>query len=135
MMHIPLYTALTASALLIIHVILMARVMQQRGKHEVLLGDGGVQSLLLAIRAHSNLLENAPIFLIGLGLLEMIVGGTLTVAILAGVFLLARIIHAMTFSESAEAGMGRIIGTAGTLLPILAVAGYLGYLSVMALWL
>lgn len=123
--HLPVYTALATAVLMILHLVLMGRVIAQRGKTEVLIGDGGVDSMQQAIRVHANLLENVPIFLIGLGLAELMAGSTWMIAGLAAVFVIARVLHAVGYSRESGVSSGRLVGTLGTMLSILVVAGYL----------
>ena len=132
MTNLPIYTGLTVVAMLLLHLVLSFRVSAQRGKHEVDLGDGGVESLLLAIRAQGNFIENAPIFLIGLGLCEVLAGSNLVVASLAGLFVVSRLMHAIGLSRAPGPTKGRFIGALGTLLVTLATTGYLAWLCFLA---
>lgn len=49
---------------------LAIKVIQFRWKHKTSLGDGGVEELQRAVRAHGNLAENVPPFAIIIFLLE-----------------------------------------------------------------
>ena len=79
-----------------------------RNQKKISLGDGGDPEMTAAIRAHGNLIENAPLGLI-LIFMANDVYGPRVIAGLSIIFLLARLIHA--------AGMlgyiakGRFIGT------------------------
>lgn len=128
LMQLPLYTGLATALLMLGHLILMGLVIAQRGKNEVNIGDGGVDSLQQAIRVHGNFLENAPIFLIGLALCEMMAGSTLVIAILGSVFVIARAAHAVGYSMTTGVSAGRLVGTLGSMFTILGVAGYLAYI-------
>ena len=89
----------------------------------MLTGDGGVPPLIARMRAQANFIENAPLFLILLGLVEL-AHGSATWLWLAGIaFIVARILHAF--------GMDRVgvnwlrgVGFLFTVLPMLALAGY-----------
>ncbi len=129
LMHLPLYTGFITAFLLLMQLFLMGRVIAQRGKSEVLIGDGGQDSMEQVIRVHANFLENVPTFLIGLGLCEIMIGSNLAIAILGGVFVVARIAHAVGYSMSAGVTQGRLIGTLGTMITTLGVAGYLAYIT------
>ena len=129
-MHAPIYSGLVAALLLILHVVLMVRVIMRRGQAEVNIGDGGDEALEQRIRVHANLLENAPLFVAALAMLEMIVGSTVWVAVIGGVFAVARIDHAVGYSMTTGVSAGRLVGTLGTMISILAVAGYLGYVAI-----
>ena len=66
------------------------------------IGDGGDERLARRIRVHGNLIENAPIFLILLVLLELTGTGKIKVAALGFVFVLGRLAHAIGYSQSAS---------------------------------
>ncbi len=133
MSNLPIYTALLTAALIILHLVLLFRVIAQRRESKVSLGDGGDEALLRAIRVQGNLLENAPIFLIGLALVELLSGDPMIVVVLGGLFLLSRILHAVGLSMTAGATKGRQIGTIGSVLTTLGVGGYLAWLAWLAL--
>jgi uncharacterized membrane protein YecN with MAPEG domain len=92
--HMPLYTALFAAAMMILQTVLMALVIARRGKSNVPIGTGGEDAIEKNVRAHGNLVENAHMFLIGLALIELITGGNMWVLVLGCVFLTARLSHA-----------------------------------------
>ena len=126
--HMPLYTGLFAAALMILQMVLMALVIARRGKLNVLIGTGGEDAMEKAVRTHGNLIENAPTFLIGLALIELIAGSNMWVLVLGCIFVLARISHAIGLSASLGVTIWRFVGTVGSLMPTLVAAGYLIYL-------
>ena len=132
-MNLPLYTALAAAALAVLQVILMARVIAQRGKTEQVIGDGGHEDLVRAIRTHGNLIENAPVFLVALLIAETIAGSNMVVLGLAVVFVLARLAHAFGLGTNSGVSVARFVGTLGTMLSTVTVAGYLAYLVITKL--
>ena len=69
-MFTPLYAALLA----LLFVVLSGRVIKQRLKHQVGLGDGGQPALVRAIRVHGNFIENVPLALLLLLMYEMMNG-------------------------------------------------------------
>ncbi|AFY56907.1 putative MAPEG superfamily protein related to glutathione S-transferase [Rivularia sp. PCC 7116] len=99
-MNFPVIAAGCASILALLQVFLAGLVGFARFKHKVGIGDGGNEVLARKIRVHGNLIENAPIFLILLALLELSGIDKTTVAILGGVFILARISHAYALSRT-----------------------------------
>ncbi len=129
----PVYAGLTAASLMVMQVVLMFLVIGERGSSEVVIGDGGIDKLQQKIRVHANFVENVPTFLICLALVEIIGGDALWVIGLGVVFTLSRIAHAVGFSLTAGVSAGRLIGTLGTMLGMLATAGYLIYLIVQRL--
>jgi hypothetical protein len=130
LIYTPLYTGLTAAFLMVMQVVLMYRVIGQRGQADVLIGAGGNEALEQRQRVHGNFIENVPTFLIGLALIEMMVGSTLWVLVLAGVFVVSRIAHAIGLGMSTGVTPGRLAGTLGTMICTLIAGGYLAYLVI-----
>jgi uncharacterized membrane protein YecN with MAPEG domain len=92
MTPIPI-TLLSSAAAVAINIWLGARVVRSRREHGVKIGDGGNEAVLRRMRAQANFVENAPLFLILLGGMELSGGNHLVLAALAAAFLLARIAH------------------------------------------
>ncbi len=115
-MEFPMITAYVAGILGILQFILMMAVGVARGPAGVSLGDGGNEALQRNIRRHGNLAENAPIFILLLGLLELANGNATWVFYLGVVFIVARFAHALALSGIA-AGILRPVGAFGTLIP------------------
>jgi len=130
LLHTPLYTGLTAAFLMVMQVVLMYRVIGQRGQADVLIGAGGNEALEQRQRVHGNFIENVPTFLIGLALIEMMVDSTLWVLVLAGGFVVSRIAHAIGLGMSTGVTPGRLAGTLGTMICTLIAGGYLAYLVI-----
>ena len=123
--HLPLYTGLSAACLILIQVALMFSVIKTRGELNIFIGHGDSEALERKIRAHGNFTENVPTFLVGLLLLELIIGSGLWVAILGAVVVIARLAHALALIANSGVTAGRLIGTLGTVTPLIAIAGYL----------
>ena len=132
----PIIAAVTGAVLIILQAILMATVGAHRAKSGINLGTGEDPALERKIRRHGNLAENAALFVVVLALAEMTVVPDNVVRIFAIVFIVARIFHAIGISNQAGAQGGeggkffvaaRVIGATGTLLPFLALGGYLLY--------
>ena len=70
-MDFPIITATTASTVAFLQIFLGFLVGFKRLKTKTGIGDGGNEALARQIRVHGNLIENAPIFLILLVLLEL----------------------------------------------------------------
>ena len=102
--------ALWSGLLLILMVVLSARVVAQRRKHRVAVGDAGTPELLQAVRAFGNAAEYTPA---GIGALAILaVAGAPGFLIHAGGLLLfaGRVIHAVAISRSTGASLGRSMG-------------------------
>jgi hypothetical protein len=86
-------TSLYASLCALLIIKLSLNVISLRRQHKVRLGDGGVDELQAAIRAHGNAIEYIPIALILMLVLELS-GGYWWLIHLAGIILLAaRLLH------------------------------------------
>lgn len=119
-------TPATAAATALLLVLLAARVVAGRQRGRISLGDGGDARLLTAIRAHANLAEYAPLTLILLLLAEWRFGATTLLALLAGLFLVARLAHVVGLSRPAPNPL-RVFGAAGTFTVMLLLAGLVAY--------
>lgn len=122
-MILPVTAAMTAAILALLQVVLMITTGNKRRAKGISFGDGGDADMLLTIRRHGNFIENAPMFLILLMLLEMIGGAAQVVSILAGVFIVARLSHAFALSGEGKPLVFRVIGALGTVLSLLIAAG------------
>ncbi len=124
-MHL-IITALTASALAVMLVVLAVNTIRLRMKYAAAFGDGDHHDLVSAIRAHANLAEYMPIGITLIGLLEASGADTRILAGLAGGFVICRALNAIgLFNPPGPPGPARSIGIVGTLLILLALAGWL----------
>lgn len=94
--------------------VLTANVSRLRLKLEVSVGDGGHQTLLYAIRAHSNAVEQVPIFGLIVLALSMLKASSLLLMILVLLFTFSRIAHG--YGMLCKSFKFRRIGAAGTYL-------------------
>lgn len=129
----PATTAITAAALALLQLGLMLRVSNRRAAAAIGIGDGGDGELARRIRAHGNLAENAPLFLVLLLLTELSGRLPALAIIAAGAFVVARGCHAIGLSGSSGATILRFIGATGTLLSIAILALALLYLALPSL--
>lgn len=125
----PLYAGLLA----IWYFVLSMRVSNFRG-HGISLGDGGDAKLLRVIRGHANFAEYVPLILLMLGILEL---GHFSIYVLHAIgltLLVARLLHGIALSFTANWTFGRYWGTALTYL-LLVLCGVLCiYQAVQAHW-
>ena len=129
-LQLPLYTAASTACLMLIQVALMFSVIKSRGDLNIFIGHGDNAMLERRIRAHGNFIENVPTFLIGLLLLELMIGSGLWVLILGAVVVVARLSHAIALMANSGVTAGRLIGTLGTVIPTVVTAGHLIVLAV-----
>jgi uncharacterized protein len=114
-----LYAALTA----LLVVALAARVARLRMRLRVGIGDGGHPELGRAIRAHGNLIENAPLLLLLLLIAELSHALPTGALHAAGTMIVAgRALHAAGLSRSGGTSPGRFAGMLLTWLAFLGLA-------------
>ena len=92
-MTFPATTAFYAGLLALLYLGLSGWVMASRVSGNVLLGDGGDQTMLKRVRAHANFSEYVPLALILVALLEASGGGHGLVQALLIALLIGRILH------------------------------------------
>ncbi|GGQ03314.1 MAPEG family protein [Shewanella litoralis] len=114
-----LYAGLTALLLLG----LAYKVVKLRRFNKIGIGDGGNQELSLAIRAHGNLVENAPVVMVLLVLAELNGMPDYLLHIVGTVWIVARLLHAIGLNQG-KGGLhfGRFWGVLMTWLVLLSLA-------------
>jgi uncharacterized membrane protein YecN with MAPEG domain len=122
-------TALYAS-LFTLGVIVLANVVSaKRGRAGISILHGDNLDLALAIRRHGNLIENAPLMLILMGLCEANGLGAAWLHAMGIVFLVARAAHVAGLSVDKVTAPLRLAGGIGTQLPMLGAVAYLLWLQ------
>lgn len=118
----PKITLLFASLQALLLLALLVPISHHRYSQRIGLGDGGDALLARKIRVHGNFIENVPLALLLMALLEL--GGLPPPWLWAfgGVLLLARIMHAAGLSRTSGKSFGRFYGTVLTWLVLLAMA-------------
>ena len=102
-------TGLYAALCAILVVGLALRVVMHRFRHRIGIGDGGDKSLVQLIRVHGNAIENVPLALLLLLLLELNQTAPLWLHVFGIVLVLGRIVHAFGLSRS-TGGLGLVGG-------------------------
>lgn len=125
MSQFPYFTAATAIFVAVLQMLLVLHVARGRRKFRAGLGDGGSAPLLKRIRIHGNLAENAPLFLILLGLVEMSGQWAPLVPWFAVAFMVFRLSHVIGLSLSAGPTPFRFVGVLGTVVTVLGLAALL----------
>jgi uncharacterized protein len=114
-------TLSAAAAALFVNLWLGARIARLRHQFKVNVGDGGHEPLLRRMRAQANFIEHAPFFLILLVGLELSGANRPILAIVAVVFILARIAHGVGM-DGGDLQRWRRIGMIGGTLAGVALA-------------
>src|SRR4051812_16599236 len=118
-------TLTIAGAAALLNIWLARRVGQLRIAHKISIGDAGNEALTARMRAQANFIEYTPLFLILLGLIELAVGSKLWLWIVAVLFILARIVHAIGMDRPQPDRLRlRMIGIMVTMLLLLGLAVY-----------
>ncbi len=108
-------TLSAAAAAALINFWLGMRIAQIRTKEKISIGDGGNELLTRRMRAQLNFAENTPLVLILIALVELAGRGGLWLNIVAAVFLVGRVLHAIGM-DGASLGWGRSVGMAANML-------------------
>jgi uncharacterized membrane protein YecN with MAPEG domain len=120
-------TLTMAAASTLLNIWLGGRVSRMRVVHRVSIGDGGAQPLVARMRAQANFVEWAPFFLILLALIELARGQPLWLWVLASLFIVARLLHALGMDRPPGNRL-RMIGMMTTALIMVVFAGYAVFL-------
>jgi len=107
-------TALYVALSVVLVLALAARVSVGRYRARVGLGTGGDEDLLRRVRVHANALENLPLALLLLLVLDLAGLQPLWLHAFGIVLIAGRLLHAIGLSRSSGPGFGRAVGTALT---------------------
>lgn len=118
-------TALYGSLLALVGLVLGALVGVQRPRLKVSLGDGGHQSLIEANRRHMNWLENVPLLITLLAIIELNGAPSTWLHALGGTLLVGRLIHPFGIGAEFSFRLPRFIGSLATVLVTFAAVGTL----------
>lgn len=116
-------TLTIAGAAALINIWIAVRVGRVRRARKIAIGDGGDPLLAARMRAHGNFVENAPFFLILLGLVELARGASLWLWLVGIAFVLARIAHLFGMERPVPNKL-RAGGTIVTMLTLLGLSVY-----------
>ena len=122
MLAIPVTLAAAAAAALI-NIWLAIRCGQMRGQTKVIHGDDNGGPLTRRMRAQLNFVENTPFVLILMGAIELSGKGGQWLAIVAAVYMLGRILHAIGM-DGETVTRPRSIGVIVTMLTLLGLSIY-----------
>lgn len=124
-------TSIFALCLTLLIIYLAMQVVRNRRKYRVAYGDAENKDLCKAIAAHSNAVENIPLALLLLLMLELNQLDQLLLIAFGCALLLARIIHAFGLLKSIAVSFGRTYGTLLTWLIMIVMAALNVGLSIL----
>ena len=118
-------TSFFAALLTLMYVALAVRVIVQRGRHRVPVGDSGIDELTVAVRAHANFNEYVPLLLIMMLFLELMGVASVYLYLYGGVVVLGRLLHAFVFrSPRTTVSLIRVVAMVCTFIPLIAASLY-----------
>ena len=126
-------TALYAGLLALVGQYLGSVVGATRGRLKLPVGDGGKPELILANRRHMNFVENVPLLIALIALIELNGAPKLWIHVMGVALLTARIAHPFGLNMESMAHPARIFGAAVTALVTVAAAGILLWQAGVAL--
>jgi uncharacterized protein len=121
-MTTPKITLQFASLHGLLLIVLLARVVLRRRDLKIGISDGGDERLERRIRVHANFIENVPIALTLMALLELSGLAAPWLWSLGAVLLIARVLHSIGLSRSGGSSFGRLWGTLLTWVVLVAMA-------------
>lgn len=124
----PTMTLIFAAAAALVNMWLGMRCGQVRMAEKINHGDGGSQLLQRRMRAQLNFAENTPLVLILFGALELAGANDTALAVVAPLYIVARICHALGMDpDSSPLRMFGVLVTMLTTLSLSLYAIYIGY--------
>jgi uncharacterized membrane protein YecN with MAPEG domain len=121
-MTTPLVTTLYAAILGLLASILTVNVIRNRVALKIDTGDGGNAKMGMAIRAHANFAQHAPLALLLIGLAEALGTGKTVIHALGAALVLARLLSAWGLLSAEGQSFGRQSGAGLTVLVLVAAA-------------
>jgi len=115
-------TATTASLLTFVYVFLAFKVIALRRTEKIALGDGGVQKLQAAIRAHGNFSEYVPLSLVLMALLELDHFASTALMVVALALVLGRVLHAVSVLSNPQRFKFLVLGMQLTFATLVSLA-------------
>lgn len=115
MMMLPIALTATGAAALV-NFWLSWRIAQVRTAENIWVGDGGSPKLTARMRAQLNFAEYAPVVLILVALIEAAKGYQLWLAVVAGVFVLGRVLHGLGMDGWRPGRMAAMVCTAPVMI-------------------
>ena len=110
-----------AAAAAVINFWLGLRIGQLRTRFKISIGDGGNEPIIRRMRAQANFIENTPLVLILIGVIEAAGKGAAWLAPVGAVFMFGRVLHGIGM-DGGNLQLGRMIGTLTSFLIQLGLA-------------
>jgi len=127
-MYLPIALATTAAAAFT-NIWLSIRIGMVRTAKKISMGDGGDEELIRRMRAQANFIENTPIVLVLIAVIELSRAGNHWLMGVAALYTLGRIAHGVGMDGGAF-GKGRMVGTLITMLTLLGLGIWAGTIAI-----
>jgi uncharacterized membrane protein YecN with MAPEG domain len=127
-MHLPISLA-AAGAAALTNIWLSFRIGMVRSAKKISIGDGGDEALIRRMRAQANFVENTPIVLILIAVIELSRPANLWLAGVAVLYTLGRVAHGVGM-DGGVFKTGRMVGTLITMLSLLGLAVWAGTIAI-----
>jgi len=127
-MYLPIALATTAAAAFT-NIWLSIRIGMVRTAKKISMGDGGDEELIRRMRAQANFIENTPIVLVLIAVIELSRAGNQWLMGVAALYTLGRIAHGVGMDGGAF-GKGRMVGTLITMLTLLGLGIWAGTIAI-----
>jgi uncharacterized membrane protein YecN with MAPEG domain len=116
-MYLPISLA-SAAAAAFINLWLSFRIGKVRSTTKISVGDGGNEDLVRRMRAQANFIENTPIVLVLIAVIELSRPANHWLAGIAAAYVVARVAHAIGM-DGGPFRLGRMVGTLVTMVTLL----------------
>ncbi|NLR71567.1 MAPEG family protein [Novosphingobium sp. ERN07] len=108
-------TLCAAAAAAVLNIWLSIRIGMVRTTKKISIGDGGDMELIARMRAQANFIENTPIVLVLIAVIELARTGNVWVMGVAAAYMLGRVAHGVGM-DGGPLGFMRGLGTMATML-------------------
>lgn len=116
MSAVPIITALYGAIIGLLAVVLTVNVIRNRVGLKINDGDGGSEPMRMAIRAHANFAQHAPLALLLIGFAEAMGTSKIIIHVLGAALVLAQLLSAWGLSSAEGPTFGRQSGAGLTVL-------------------
>jgi uncharacterized protein len=131
MSAVPVITALYGAIIGLLAVVLTVNVIRNRVGLKINDGDGGSAPMRMAIRAHANFAQQAPLALLLIGFTEAIGTSKIIIHVLGAALVVARLLSAWglssaegpTFGRQSGAGLTVLVTAAASIIILIREAG------------
>ena len=115
-------SGLWSGLLLLVLIVLSANVVIGRNRHRVLLGDGGVEPMNVAVRAFGNAAEYIPVGIGALIVMALLGAPVWLIHVVGGLLFAGRAVHPFGLSTTGRPKPARLVGMVLTYVALVTAA-------------